>query len=379
MSPKLVREYFPPSYQHVAGNHAWGSAQVMQEFYTLAEMSLVRATNGTYRTGAASLATAGNNVLRMEDRGLVNWPGKLALLEGSRTNLFHHRRPNDFSNKAGVVINALAGTSLLDGRTQDTVDFGQSAPNHQIYDSTGANTAADTYAHSVWYKVLTGTNTNQEWNSNISAPTGVISVTTSPSGWTYAVSVDAYASGRAIGQLVRDNAIETKTWIWDAHQFELGGFASSYVDVSTAPAGRDADELTATVGNFPERIINGKYSLIIAPEWAQNQVSSDVVVLSVGGVNDELRYNATTKAFEVIISGVQRAIGSAGTNSAEQPIRIDMDWFARTIGVSGLTTGNGVTAISGTDEWPTDQPIRLGGRHGTNGVECFANYSGFIG
>lgn len=346
-------------------------------FYSPSSMSLVRATNATYMTGADSIVTAGNNVLRFENRGDGN--GVFSKLEGSRTNVFHHRRPNDYSNKASVVINALAGTSLLDGRTQDTVDFGLSAPNHQIYDSTGANTTADTYAHSVWYKVLSGTNTNHEWNSNISAPTGVISVTTSPSGWTYAVSVDTYAAGRAIGQLVRDNAVETKTWIWDCHQFEIGGFASSYIDVSTGTAGRDADELTAAASTFPIRLVKGRYRQRIFLPWSQDQVSSDVVLYSFGGVNDELRYNATTKAFEVVTSGVQRGIGGAGTHTANTVATLDFDWPGRTLTVSGLATGNGVIALSGTDEWPSDQIFRMGGRQGTNGVECYAGYGDFVG
>ena len=334
--------------------------------------TFARSSDGTYMTSATALATAGSNVLRLEDRGDGNGPAYL--LEGARTNLLEERRPNNFSTKNGVVINALAGTSLLDARTQDTVDFGQAAPDHRIFDAAAGTAAAVAHAHSFWWKVLSGTNTNQQITPQLASSTGRIQPVTSPSDWTYETDVSTYAGTEGIGQLWTDGAIETKTLIWDAHQFEVGGFPSSYVDVNGATASRVADSLTFASGAYPTRLVSGKWKFHFYPYFKEDEETSDVTLLSFGGSNDELRYNATSDAFEILTSNVQRGISSALTFSRHQKITLTIDWLARELVVAGATTGNGTTALSDTDEWPSNVTMRIGGRQGAT-QECFGRYT----
>lgn len=337
-----------------------------------ADGTFARSSGGTYLTSATSIVTAGSNVLRLEDRGDGNGP--LALLEGAATNLLDHRRPSNFSNKGSVVINALAGTSLLDGRTQDTVDFGLASPNHQIFDNTGRATTAQSYAHSIWYKFLSGTNTDFVFYPQITSPDGEIRFFDSPTDWTYKTDSAVYGVN-GIGQIYRDVAIETKTIIVDCQQLETGKFPTSYVDVNGATASRVADSLTFASGDYPARMANGRWKFHFYPYFANDEVDSDVVLLSFGGADDELRYVASTDKFEVFTSGVSRGASSALTFSRHQKLTLTLDWPARELTISGATTGNGTVSLTSTDEWPsTGVTLRIGGRQG-GALECFGRYT----
>lgn len=337
-----------------------------------------RSSSATYMTGAASLATALSNALRFEDRGDGNGP--LVLLEGARTNLFDHRRPNNFSNKNAVVINALAGTSLLDGRTQDTVDFGLSAPNHQIFDITGRTTVLNNfYTHALWIKKVSGSNSNTLLlaQTNTQGAGFDISFTFNDTAWHYLSATGDYGAARAIGQLARDNTVETKTLIWDAHQFEQRKFPSSYVDVSGSSASAVADVLTFASGAYPSRLVSGRWKFHWYPYFANDEVDSDVVLLSFGGASDELRYVSSTDKLEVFTSGVSRGASSALTFSRHQKITITLDWPARKMTIAGATTGDGDTTLTSTDEWPDNVTLRIGGRQGS-AQEAFGRYSDLL-
>lgn len=334
--------------------------------------TFARSSSRAYMTGATTLVTAGSNVLRMEDRG--DGHGPVPLLEGATENLLVHYRPNNFSNKNAVVINALAGTSLLDGRSQDTVDFGQSAPNHQIFHNPGTTYAADAYTGSIWIKLLSGTNTSQNFARNLSNEVGTILTSASPSDWSQQIATATFAGTEGIGQLVRDNSAETKTWIWDCHQLERRKFATSYVPVDGATASAVADQLTFASGVYPIDLVSGVWEFDFYPSYANDEVDSDVVLVSFGGADDELRFNATSDKYEFVSSGVSRGTSSAITSVAHEKHTLKIDMPAREITVTGASGGDGSFSLSSSDEWPSNVTLRIGGRQG-GALESFGRYS----
>lgn len=326
--------------------------------------TFARTSSGTYMTAARTLVTAGNNVLRIEDRGDGN--GAHALFEGAATNLNRYRKPSDFSNKNAVVINSLAGTSLLDERTQDTVEFGQASPNHQIFDNPGLTYTAEAHTGSIWVKVLSGTNSSQNFARNLSNETGTILATDSPSDWEYKTATATFAGTEGLGQLVRDNAAETKTWIWDCHQLETGEYATSYIDVSGAQASRVADSLTFASGVYPVDLVSGIWEWDVFPYFSQAELAAGgvAVLASFGGANDVLQYDGDANAFEIVTSGTRRGITSALTFSRHQKLTLKQDWINRELTISGATTGNGTVSLSSSDEWPSNVTLRIGGEQG---------------
>ena len=265
------------------------------------------------------------------------------------------------------MINALAGTSLLDGRSQDTVDW---TSDFQIFDFVPSIYPNGTYTQSFWIKVLSGTMSNMRIAAETSVAAIFNDVSSSPSDWEYFTATANYTAANG-AQVYRDLVqTETFTTIIDAHQCESGKFASSYIDVNGASASRVADSLTFPAGVWPTRLASGKWRFNWFPCFAQDEVDSDVVLWSAGGSADELRYNATSDAIEFLSSSVQRGIGSALTFSGHQKITVTVDMLAREITVAGATTGNSTFALSGTDEWPTNVTLRAMGRQG-GALECF--------
>ena len=333
---------------------------------------LVRASNATYQSGARSLLTAGNNVLRKQDRS--NGNGPLVLLEDAITNLFVHRQPSSFSNPAGPVINALGGTSLLDGRTQDIVEW---TSDFQIFDFAAASFAAAAHTQSFWLKFLCGT-----WaDFVVAADTSTLlntAITDSPTDWTYYTQTHTYPATQNGNQVYRDDTTtSTFNTIIDGHQIEERSYATSYVDVSGAQASRNADEYVIAAGSWPDMLSKGSYSLPFAPLFASTEEPGTKVLMSFGGANNELRWNGGSDVFEVHLNGTLRASSAACTFSRDQLMRARFDFLRRTIELLGATTGNGIVAIGGTDLFPENQPLRLGGRHGTNTHECNAAYGHF--
>lgn len=370
MSPRITRAFYPPFYRHVAGNHAWGSAHDPREILLPFSFgSFSRSSNASFMTGARALSIAADNVLRLEDRG--DGEGPAYLLEGAVTNLLAERQASNFSNTAGPVINTLGGTSLIDGRTQDTVDW---TSDFQIFDFSGSAYAAGHHTLSAWVKFLSGSCSNFRI-ADVHTHELKLDITDNPSDWTFYNATFNYPAARNGFQSYRDTTnAATFTSIIDGNQMQTGKFPTSYVDVNGASASTVADQLTFASGIWPSRLASGRWVQNIWPYFANDEVDSDVVALSIGGADDELRYNATSDAFEVFTSGVSRGVSSGLTFSRHQKLTLTWDWVARELTIAGATTGNGTVSLTSTDEWPTAATIRWGGRQG-GALECFARYS----
>lgn len=350
MSPRLVREFYPPGYNHVAGNHAWGTDLLGPVVLPFFLGSFSRAGSGTYRTGATSIVTAGSNVLRLEDLGDGN--GSAYLFEGATTNLFRYRKANDYSNKNAVVINVDGGTSLLDARDQDSVDYGLVAPNHQIFDNPGSTFANDTFTHSIWAKVLSGTNTSQNFGCNVSNENLSIAVTTSPSDWTF-FSATGALNGEFIGQLMRDNAVETKTWLWDAHQVEALGFPTSYVDVAGSATARAPDIMS--FATYADVMRLGRWKMRWDPKYAHGEAEVTHTLLDFDSAVTEnnVYFDQATNSIRIRVNGVQ-VLSQALTFSRNPWVELAFDWVARELTITGATTGDGTYAITGVANWPAN-------------------------
>lgn len=366
----------------------------VRELLALNSGSLARSGSATYLSSQGVVVTAAANVMRPEHRGdEMAW-----LLEGARTNGCTRSHEFDsWANISGdVVVNSDTQTAPNGAAEADEVEDPVDS------DVTGklqsALSVAAPASFSLWLLKdsietrfpelqLRGTSTevfqvNTETGASaIRAGSIVVQVEDQGDWWfvsgvrsvNTASDIRVYpAFSLSLGGF--DVSAVGSVFVWGA-QLETGSFPTSQIETSGATASRSVDVLTFATGGYPTRLVDGVFEFDFFPYFAEDEVSSDVILLSFGGSNDELRYNATSDAFEVLTSGVQRGIGSALTFSRHQKLTIKLDWNARECTVSGATTGNSTFALSDTDEWPSNVTMRVGGRQGTNGVEAFGRYS----
>lgn len=311
-----------------------------------------RPGNATYRTGATSIVTAGSNVLRPEDIGDGNGPAYL--FEGASTNLFDERRQSSYSNTNGVTINSLAGTSLLDGRSQDTVTFGLASPNHQFWDNTGRTITAAKHAHSLWFKLLSGPNADQQTIPNLTNNNGFINVTDSSGDWVFYSDVTTYLGTETIGQVHKDaGAVETKTIIVDCQQLEAKGFPTSYIDVSGASASRVADDMSFT--SYSDVIRLGRWKMRWSPKYAHGEADATHTLLDFDSsvTENNLYFDQATNSIRVRVGGVQ-VLSQAITFGRNPWIELALDWVDRELTITDALTGDGTYAITGVANWPAN-------------------------
>ena len=344
-----------------------------QVFFPLSTMGFSRTSGASRLTSAQTINLVAANVLRVEDRG--NGNGPLTLLEGERRNDFDHRQPSAYSNQSvNVTVTPLAGTSLIDGRAQDTVAYDGTAAA-QIFDITAQQSVAARYSQSIWIQVTAGTNGNMLFlaQSNTQGPGFNMELVGQPAGWVMLSATGDYGALLNIGQLARTQDTNVKTFVWDGSQVEVGAFPSSYIDIAGAPASRDPDVLSVGAGGYPERLVHQDYNFAIAPYFASGELLADVTVLSFGIAN-ELRIT-TTNTFQVVVGGIVIFESPPLVWSRHQQMIVSFNWLTPILKVQGATSGNFTAGWLSTAKWPlTGTGLRWGGRLGVNGQECFAGY-----
>lgn len=352
-----------------------------------------RSSSASYWSGLGSLVKVSSDVFRKENRGGGN--GGLWLLEGARENkLTYSEDHTNWTNQATIDADAATapdGTTTVDGvedanaglfrDTQIAVTGLTATAEHAISHFIRKDAAAAHFIEVGWAgtHALAVRLTNGSTSTRVGSPRTfdaydagdwwwvVWTENTTGTSHTYniqpAVGLDsAWPSVSASGV--------GETFPWGA-QFEEGSYPSSYIATSGSSVIRAADSLTFS--SWPEGFTSGIWEMDFAPYFAQNEVASDVVLVSFGSA-DELRYVAASDAFAVYTSGVQRGIGSALTFDRHQKLTIKMDWVARECTISGATTGNSTFALSSADEWPSSGTLRFGGRVSGN-LEADGGYS----
>ena len=159
-------------------------------------------------------------------------------------------------------------------------------------------------------------------------------------------------------------------------QLESGLYPGSYVPTGVSPASSQADEKVWEEGQWPKEFSDGAWSQDWYPYFSNTEQSTVSVLWSVGGISNELRFDAAGDTLQVVIDGVVQATTAALTFSRHQKLTITMDWASREITVAGATAGNGTTAIGGALSWPTTGvSLRCCGRFNNNGFEASGRYS----
>ena len=357
-----------------------------------------RAGEATYWSGAGVIATAAANEIRFEDRGDGN--GGAWLLEGAATNNLDYSSEFDQWGDfvPGVTVTADSDSAPDGTTTADNLSESDAAT------APGKSRNPTSTAHPATVSLFVKKDTDQTRFPEIQLRGGSteapgINTETGATGsragtpsqnvidagdwWHWLITrtqaanitqLHAYpAIGTALGVF---NPAATGSVILWGMQCETGLFATSYIPTSAATASRLADNRTFAAGEYPERLVNGIWEFDFYPYFPHDGVFSDVVLLSFGGTNDELRYNATSDAYEVVTSGASRAVSAGGTHSLHQKTTIKLDFETRTLTISGRTTGNGDTAITSADEWPSNVTLRVGGRQGGS-LEAAGRYSDF--
>ena len=359
---------------------------------------LSRAGSATYWTAAGVIATAAANEMRREDRGDGNGPAWL--LEGAATNnLDYSSEFNQWGDFVpGVTVTANSDAAPDGTTTADDLDESDALSAPGIFRNPTSTPHPATVSLFLRQDAdqtrfpeiqLRGGTTESPGINTATGVTGARSGTpsqqvTDAGDWWYwqitrtqAANITQLHAYPAIGTvLAAFNPAAVGGIVAWGMQCESGLFPTSHIPTSGATASRPADVKVFAAGEYPAALVSGSWEIDFIPYFAHDDVSSDVVLASFGGANDELRYNATSDAFELVISGVQRAISASGTHSRHQKITIGFDGLSRELSVSGRTTGNGTVAIAGVDEWPSNVTMRVGGRQGGS-LEASGRYSDF--
>lgn len=228
--------------------------------------SYVRTVGSTYvRTASNILVPFAPNAPRVTSRGI--------LIEEARINLLPYSQ--EFDNAAwigtGVTFTANAGQALDSSITADKITETATTGQHRTYQSVTA-VAGETYTLSVFVKSAGRTQCSLMETSaggvvfDLTGDGAIISGTGGEiqklaSGW-YRVSMTKVAVGTSFVSQIRcasggltDYPGDTNMglFIWGA-QLELGTFATSYIQTSSASAGRNRDAATISVGLQPNEI-----------------------------------------------------------------------------------------------------------------------------
>jgi hypothetical protein len=324
------------------------------------------------RSGAfydVSTPWPGANVRRVLADGSV-------LIEGARTNAASYSHE---MNQAGVPgwgggstigQNVEAAPDGLTTADRVTVGGGATAFNDHCRRYHGA-LAGGIYAASFFAK--TGTSGPGLAYMQTIDGTGVGTAYTLSAAWQRCVRhlsnttayIELFANGVGQGPAPTgtpgDNIV-----MWGA-QMELGGiYPTSPIRSSGAAATRALEAFSFSSGNWT--LYQGRWSISVWPQYSSTECTDNPVILGGLTANDYLQFVGGAGAVWFTIGGV--ATSRAATWSAFQRLTITVDWNARTITLSGFTTGDGSFAMP-VGSWTAAQGLgvgRFGGGNHFNGV-----------
>ena len=356
---------------------------------TFANGTFSRSSSGRYLTSASTVATASDNVLRLENRG--DGYGSIALLEGARTNALSYSRatgswtqnaPNHTgTNDYGVAPDGTttAGRALK----QTTASWG---PSHQQI----ALSAGSSVAFSFWMSSNGGTSAGNSFRLGVDYNNGIAVKSTIPVGWTYFTATGTTTNNnpstgldhRANLPSTGDPAISTLTdvLLWGV-QVETGVlFSSSTIASAGTPTTRSADVLTLTTAQYNAALRSVPWTTNVYPLFANTDTTAGDAywLYSFGGSSDGIYLNNTGGNVTVIVKvGGSTALQSSTiTFSKHQQLTITVRPAAGSLTVSGATSGNG-TVIGSSFSFPSST-LRVGGILSANN-EAFCRISQPVG
>jgi hypothetical protein len=222
------------------GSPAGDSFLVFQTDFTAisslpAEVSLSRATTGTYLDGSGVLQTAAINAARFDHNLTSPFAAIGLLIEEQRTNLMlQSSNPSDvaWTKDSGGSINATTRPAPDGTNTAST--FTTSSNGGRLYQSYVSNSGQQ-YSLSRWIRRRTGSGAVKIWNQTNTE----IDITSQVSSVWNRVNFTDTSSGTGFNMLILGiSGDEIDIYAADT---ELGSFVTSYIPTTTATVTRSAD------------------------------------------------------------------------------------------------------------------------------------------
>lgn len=328
----------------------------------LASGTFTRTTSGSYYNGStSSIAWAAPDVLRYEDRGDGN--GALALLEGSRTNIFQNTQWFDAGSWLKTQTNVITDVAVSpDGTT--TADLAEPTTTvGRFVDSIPEATIGNDVTGSVSF-FLRSPDGSGSLPYNIRTVDRAGTITSHPltasEVWNrYSVvwSTNSGSTSVSAGAGTNDTGQQNNMLVWGA-QWEAGAFPTSYIvnSGSSQTATRGTDILsfpTASHQSAIDEIATTGVEFDFFPLYSSDEISSlTASPIFFNWLGSNYFALLTTKTLRAVEGGVSRISTAALTWGREQKITIRVQPTSGTITVSGTTTGNGTYAGTAFS-WPT--------------------------
>jgi hypothetical protein len=258
-----------------------GTAYAQRPNTSVGDLTVTRASSGTFTNSAGVVQTAASNVLRTDYRnadGTLSATGRY-LLEPQRTNLVFYSAAFDdaYWTKSTITVTANSTTSPGGTLDADTVlANGGASSTRTLQSSSITVTSGSSYTLTFYAKkntnnfiqlftssIFGGMFANFDLNSGVVGTLGTISGSNPTSsiipvgnGW-YRCAITLTAASGGVGQcgvyLVtsatsarnEQNTLSTSVFLWGA-QLEAGAYPTTYIPTTTAAVTRLADDAIKT-------------------------------------------------------------------------------------------------------------------------------------
>lgn len=324
-------------------------------------ITCTRASSAFYYTAApndgstAFLASASNNVLRIQNRGTRN----AVFMEGARTNLVTKSRAlNDaaWTTGTGATVTANAGNGPDGTAVAERLQVG-GASNFSPYKGDAAQ--AGPLVATMWARATSGTTPIRFATRSNPANTSAVgeyqeaTLTTTyqrleakrTSTGYYIVPCDPrdYTPFGGTGVIASSDSRV------DMISLEVGRFPSSYIFTDTTTATRSADQLSVVSGTVPAWMRSGKWTVTISPQCSSAEfilAAAEMTLFAFGtGTNNRIALVLDSGAakIRVVQGGSSLVLTSGFTWSRWQDMVLSFNSFTGAVTLSGASTGNGTT------------------------------------
>lgn len=324
----------------------------------LASGTFTRSTSGSYYDGNMhTISWAPPNVLRYEDRG--DGHGRLALLEGSRTN----QAASSENLVATLGYTAQGYFSSPDNRLVGTL-FTGSDINTRIERTITKTAWSVNTSGSISVFVKHSGSGDVPFNLSLTSPDSsqVFSVFTASSNWnrfdaTF-LSISGAANNTAAIYGSRDG-VDREYGVFGLQVETNALFPSSYISTSNGSVTRASDMLMFQTGTFPPNMYgSGSLEVDVYPDFSSDDVINGNTVHAIFGFNTNnlIRFekNANTCRLRIIDGAITR-LNQIVEFDRYQKITIKLfadntntSWV--TASLAGFSNGNGNIALTPT-EW----------------------------